>query len=137
MRPGTFIVSSARKSQIRVLSVIPRFGVASSTKDDLLQAVRPMNTQISKHIGAAFESGIAGGKSVKNKPEWLRVPEAVRLFGLGRSYLYELIGAGSIRSTSIRRRGALRGIRLISYDSLVAYIECGVVEETCSQAPIQ
>jgi hypothetical protein len=57
------------------------------------------------------------------KPEWLRVPEAVRLFGLCRSSLYELITAGTIKSTALRKRGAVRGIRLINYDSLAAFVE--------------
>ena len=57
------------------------------------------------------------------KPEWLRIPEATRVFGPCRSGLYEMIAAGLIKSTVLRKRGATRGIRLISYDSLAAYIE--------------
>ena len=57
------------------------------------------------------------------KPEWVRVPEAVKISGLGRSSIYELIGAGKIKSFSKRDRGALWGIRLISYDSLVEFLE--------------
>jgi Helix-turn-helix domain len=59
----------------------------------------------------------------KTKPEWLRIPEAIRIFGIGRSTLYILIGEGKVKSCSLRRRGAVRGIRLISYDSLSAFIE--------------
>lgn len=75
-------------------------------------------------IPSAFTTGaaqVAAGTSTK--PEWLRVPEAVRLFGICRSSLYELIAENKIRSTCLRKRGAVRGIRLISYDSLAAYIE--------------
>ena len=57
------------------------------------------------------------------KPEWVRIPEAVRIFGLCRSSIYELIAAGTIKSTALRKRGATRGIRIISYDSLASYIE--------------
>jgi len=57
------------------------------------------------------------------KPEWVRVPEAVRVSGLGRSSIYELIGTGKIKSFAKRDRGAIRGIRLISYDSLIEYLE--------------
>jgi hypothetical protein len=60
---------------------------------------------------------------VNTRPEWLRIPEAIRLFGVGRSKLYELIGDGSIRSTCLRKRGAVRGIRLISFDSLASHVE--------------
>lgn len=61
--------------------------------------------------------------SRNTKPEWLRVPEAVRIFGLSRSALYVLIAAGTIKSTALKKRGVLRGIRLISFDSLAAFIE--------------
>ena len=57
------------------------------------------------------------------KPEWLRIPDATRLFGIGRSSLYELITAGKVRSVCLKQRNALRGIRLINYDSLKAFIE--------------
>jgi hypothetical protein len=63
------------------------------------------------------------------KPEWLRIPEVARLFGIRRSMLYELITSGKVKSCSLRRRGAMRGIRLISYDSLVAYLESQVKAE--------
>ncbi|MEI6872054.1 MAG: helix-turn-helix domain-containing protein [Verrucomicrobiota bacterium] len=57
------------------------------------------------------------------KPEWLRIPDAIRVSGLSRSTLYVLIGAGKIKSFSNRARGSQRGIRLISYDSLIDYLE--------------
>ena len=57
------------------------------------------------------------------KPEWLRIPDAVRVFGISRSSLYEMITAGSIKSTVLRKRGALRGIRILSFDSLAEYCE--------------
>jgi hypothetical protein len=54
---------------------------------------------------------------------WIRVPDAVRIFGLSRSGLYELITAGKIKSTCLKKQGAVRGIRLINYNSLAAFIE--------------
>jgi hypothetical protein len=56
-------------------------------------------------------------------PEWLRIPEAVRRFGLGRSTLYELIRNREIKTALIRKRNNTTGIRLISTDSLRAFIE--------------
>lgn len=56
-------------------------------------------------------------------PEWSRVPEAVRRFGLGRSTIYELIRNREIKTALIRKRGNTRGIRLISTDSLRAFVE--------------
>ena len=88
-----------------------------------------MDTPISNSIGAAHVAAINNQlKPEWLKPEWLRVPVAVRLFGVCRSSLYELIAAGRIKSTCLRKRGAVRGIRLISYDSLAAYIENAVTE---------
>jgi hypothetical protein len=57
------------------------------------------------------------------KPEWLRLPDAVRVSGIGRSTLYMLIKSGEVRSASIRKRNRTRGIRLINRDSLNDYIE--------------
>ena len=57
------------------------------------------------------------------KPEWIRVTDAVRVSGMSRSKIYELIKAGKIRSFSKRERGAIRGMRLIFLDSLLDHIE--------------
>ena len=57
------------------------------------------------------------------KPEWIRVTDAVRVSGMSRSKIYELIKGGKIRSFSKRERGAIRGIRLIFLDSLLEHIE--------------
>jgi excisionase family DNA binding protein len=59
--------------------------------------------------------------------EWLRVSEAVRRFGLSRSTIYELIHNREIKTALIRKRGNTRGIRIISTDSLRAFVE-GFVE---------
>jgi hypothetical protein len=58
-----------------------------------------------------------------SKPEWLRIPAAIEIFGLRRSLLYSLIQDGLIKSACVRRRGNVRGVRLISYDSLADYVE--------------
>jgi excisionase family DNA binding protein len=58
------------------------------------------------------------------RPIWLRITEASRLFGLGRSTLYTLIGEGRIRTKLVKtRRDAVSGIRLISFDSLDQFIK--------------
>ena len=66
------------------------------------------------------------------KPEWLRLPAPgarCRFTGLSRSTLNELTIPGPandssppVKSVVLRKRGALRGIRLISYDSLMQYL---------------
>jgi len=57
------------------------------------------------------------------KPEWIRPKDVCRLFGIGRSRVYELIAEGRIKTVSLRQRGQKHGTRLISYDSLAAYLE--------------
>jgi hypothetical protein len=57
------------------------------------------------------------------KPEWLRIPDAIRVSGLGRSTIYNILSSGCLKSVVVRKRGCQRGIRLISADSLRTYIE--------------
>ena len=64
-------------------------------------------------------------------PAWVRVPEAIRLSGLCRSTIYNLITAGKIKSfTNKVQPDCQRGTRLISYASLVAYLENAYAEST-------
>jgi hypothetical protein len=59
-------------------------------------------------------------------PVWLRIPSAVQVFGIGRSRIYELIRDQKIISKVLKqRRDSKRGIRLVSYDSLLEYINNG------------
>ena len=70
------------------------------------------------------KDGVNRSVNVNNlKPEWIRVPDAVRISGICRSAIYELINSGAIRSFSHKKRGAVLGQRLISYDSLVDYLD--------------
>jgi excisionase family DNA binding protein len=57
------------------------------------------------------------------RPEWIRVDPAAELFGISRSKLYELIGDRKIKSFCLRERGKVKGIRLISYDSICEFLE--------------
>jgi len=61
-------------------------------------------------------------------PIWLRIPDAVRLSGISRSKLYELLTAGKIRSASLRDPGQRHATRLIDRADLLRYIESCVVE---------
>lgn len=58
----------------------------------------------------------------QRKPEWIRIPEAVRIFGISRTKLYMLIKEGKFTSVSLRERYQTRGTRLINYKSLNEYI---------------
>jgi hypothetical protein len=61
---------------------------------------------------------------------WQRSPEFFRLpksggdpyFGLGRSYYYEGEKQGFWRLIRIRQRGKLRGVTLVPYDAIAAFI---------------
>jgi hypothetical protein len=70
-------------------------------------------------------------------PEFLRFPRAGEvepLSGLRRSQLYELVSDGLIKSVSLRRRGKVRGTRLIVADSLRDYLR-GLVAEQHPTSP--
>jgi Helix-turn-helix domain len=45
------------------------------------------------------------------------------MFGLSRSKLYELINDRKIKSFCLRERNKIKGIRLISFDSLSEFLE--------------
>lgn len=55
-------------------------------------------------------------------PEFCRPADVRHLFGIGRSYCYQLIQAGSIRSTCLRQRGKRTGVRLIDVASVRDYL---------------
>ena len=62
------------------------------------------------------------------RPEWLRPNDVTKYFGIGRSKVYEIIADGRVKTVSLRKRGQKHGTRLVSYQSLSAYIEslaCG------------
>jgi len=73
-----------------------------------------------------------GATEGNEKPEFIRLPlpgKRCPFTGLSRSTLNELTIDGPVneykapvKSHVLRKRGATRGIRLISFDSLMAYI---------------
>ncbi len=67
----------------------------------------------------AIQAATAGGELV---PEWTDHKGAKVLFSLSRSHLYALAAEGKIRSACIRRRGALKGRRIFSCDSIRALL---------------
>jgi hypothetical protein len=74
---------------------------------------------------ASNAASLPADNSNASRPEWIRVPKTATVCphsGLSRAYLHQLIKDGEIESMSLRKRGAKTGVRLISYDSLMAYI---------------
>jgi len=43
-------------------------------------------------------------------------------FGLSRGWYYKAAALGEIKMVAVRQRGALRGVRLVVYDSVCGYI---------------
>jgi hypothetical protein len=60
--------------------------------------------------------------SPANDAEFCDSPGAFYRFGLKRSMLYELSARGLIKSCSLRKRGATKGKRLWSCDSIRTYL---------------
>ena len=60
----------------------------------------------------------------QNRPEFFRLPKSGGnpYFGLGRSYYYEGEKQGYWHLVRIRQRGKLRGVTLVPYDAVVAFI---------------
>jgi len=69
------------------------------------------------------QSKTAGG-ILQSAPEWIRVNDAVRLFGIGRSSLFSLIRERRIASKVLKTSPHnISGLRLISVESLRALIQ--------------
>ena len=63
------------------------------------------------------------GKREPLRPQWLRIPDACAVSGIGRSLLYRHLASGRIKSVCLRERNKVRGIRLVNAESLFAFIE--------------
>jgi hypothetical protein len=82
---------------------------------------------MSKNINNFAEGGTAHTTApVKASPaddaEFCDNPGAFNRFGLRRSFLYGLYEQGLIKGVSLRKRGAARGKRLWSIDSIRSYL---------------
>ena len=69
----------------------------------------------------AASTTLAGGNPLPI--EWLRVKEACAYSRLSKPTLYGLLNRGEVKSVSLRQRGQTKGTRLVSYDSLRAFLE--------------
>ena len=65
---------------------------------------------------------IAVGNTQQVLPEFGRVPDVQKLFGVKRGILYRWIGEGKIKSVCIREPGNIQGVRLIHLESVRNYI---------------
>jgi hypothetical protein len=53
---------------------------------------------------------------------YLRPDQVRRRYPFSRALLYQLLNSGDIKSILIRKRGSIRGIRLVSVASIEAYL---------------
>lgn len=65
---------------------------------------------------------IEEGKVDQAIPEFGRIADVERLFGLKRGLLYQLIGARKIKSACLRKPGARTGVRLVHLASVRAFL---------------
>jgi hypothetical protein len=73
-------------------------------------------------ITAPLSEGAA--RPSQSPPEFFRLPKSGGdpYFGLGRSYYYEGEKQGYWRLIRLRQRGKLRGVTLVPYDAIAAFI---------------
>jgi hypothetical protein len=65
---------------------------------------------------------IKPGASGSILPEFGRVPDVERVFGIKRGTLYPLLSSGEIKSAVIRKQGAKTGIRLVHLASVREFL---------------
>ena len=65
------------------------------------------------------------GAAASPRVEFFRLPAPGKRdphFGLSRGWYYKASALGEIKMVAVRQRGALRGVRLVVYDSVANYI---------------
>jgi len=65
---------------------------------------------------------VQAGDAAGMEPEFVRVPDVQRVWGIKRGTCYGLINSGKIKSVSLRSRGETKGCRLVSVASVRAFI---------------
>lgn len=63
-------------------------------------------------------AAIQPSESGNTPPEFIRVPDVERIFGIKRGHCYALISAGAVKSVCLRKPGAKTGVRLVHYASV-------------------
>ena len=83
---------------------------------DVVSTLGATSHRVKQFTTAPIEPGAIGS------PEFCRPSDVRHLFGIGRSYCYQLIQRGVIRSTCLRKLGARTGVRLIDVASVRDYL---------------
>lgn len=78
-----------------------------------------MENQFENHLAALVSSQ---APDTSPRSEWMRIRQIVKHYNLSRSFIYELLRQGILRSVSLRKKGNIRGIRLVSRISMDEYL---------------
>jgi len=73
-----------------------------------------------------------------HRVEFFRLPAPGKRdphFGLSRGWYYKAAALGEIKMVAVRQRNALRGVRLVVYDSVVEYIRRAEKIDQSTSAP--
>ena len=65
---------------------------------------------------------VKAGNTNQTMPEWGRVNDVQKMFGVKRGILYRWINEGKVKSVLIREPGNIQGVRLIHLASVRDYI---------------
>ncbi len=76
-----------------------------------------------KQVGETTIGPVESGNTDGHLPEFGRVRDCQRLYGLKRGTLYNLLADGKIKGVLLRVRGQKSGVRLIALRSVRQYIE--------------
>jgi hypothetical protein len=77
-------------------------------------------------------------ETAAHRVKFFRLPPPVKrdpFSGLSRGWYYKAEAAGEIRMVAIRNRGAVRGVRMAAYDSVMDYIR-RAMGEGASRKPV-
>ena len=82
-----------------------------------------VSTKTGEHPGTTVTPS-AAALSASQRPETFRLPKSGGdpFFGFGRSFYYRGEQLGYWRLVRIRERGKLRGITLVPYDAVAAFV---------------
>jgi hypothetical protein len=83
------------------------------------------NNSLVSHRKTSLVGAAAGTVEQLGRPEFYRLPKGDggdRFFGLTRTFYYEGEKRGYWRLARIRDRGKLRGVTLVPYDAVAAFV---------------
>jgi hypothetical protein len=85
----------------------------------------PNRNNVVSQCDTSFADAVAKAAEQLGRPEFYRLPKGSGgdpYFGFTRSYYYEGEARGYWKLARIRERGKLRGVTLVPYDTIAAFI---------------